>query len=703
MEQIKNLNSNEHELVVKIISERKKFGGFSITEHMLKHGTHYVEEPVDILTFMDDPKYLGGSWIDTDLGKTTMYDGWRTELQECFPDQIHTNYKVLAATGAIGLGKSKIACAIMAYILYRDLCLKNPLQFYGLAETDTIAYGFANISLDLVEKVANDYFQVMLQTSPWFKDKGTVSGIKDLKWEPNNNRLKIILGSLPRHFLGQNVRTCFVDEISFAPTQSVEMQVAKAKDLLGTIERRQESRFIKAGSIASRIVGGTNTFLTIASSKRSELSFMERYIEDKQKQGLGTVRIVDKPQWEMKPASDYCGKKFVVAMGNKFLPSIVLPLEVTEETIDEYRKRGHKIIQVPIEYHEGFLDNVDKSLMDIAGVSSLSSMKYLSGAKYHSAINEELVNPFVYEVIECGTNDKVPYSDYFDETVVDPKMRSKPLFIHWDRSTSGDITGIGGVWILGVKTLSSGEREIHYRQAFNVGIKAPKGHEISYQKNRQFIYWLKAKGFNIKGISGDQFGGPESGQILKDKGFEYSYISVDRLSSEKINEPYLLFKQVMYDLRIELLPNQRRLENEIVDIELQASGKCDHPLGSSKDLLDGLVGAVWNASKHGEEFAYDYGEILTKAVAVNSSIDGSHASVMKEHTKTFEQSLIASLPSIQSIMAEVQKEVAPKIETYDNEKEIARRKAEFAEQQKEMRIAAWHRGVIDGIIPKIPR
>ncbi len=77
-----------------------------------------------------------------------------------------------------------------------------------------------------------------------------------------------------------------------------------------------------------------------------------------------------------------------------------------------------------------------------------------------------------------------------------------------DMSTSGDKTGIAGVWIKGKKPHIDGQpdnKDLFYRLAFSVSVKAPKGYQISFEKNRQFIRWLRAQGFAVKGISTDTF------------------------------------------------------------------------------------------------------------------------------------------------------------------------------------------------------
>jgi len=115
-------------------------------------------------------------------------------------------------------------------------------------------------------------------------------------------------------------------------------------------------------------------------------------------------------------------------------------------------------------------------------------------------------NPFIQEIIEVGTgsDDVAQYSDFFDLSRVPIELKGRPLYVHLDMSKSGDKTGISGVYVTGKKPKIEGQdasRELFFRVAFNVSVKAPKGREISFDKNRAFIRWLRDKGFAVKGVS----------------------------------------------------------------------------------------------------------------------------------------------------------------------------------------------------------
>jgi len=84
-------------------------------------------------------------------------------------------------------------------------------------------------------------------------------------------------------------------------------------------------------------------------------------------------------------------------------------------------------------------------------------------------------------------------------------------------SISGDMTGIAGVWIIGKKpSTQEGEegKDLQFRLAFSTSIQAPKGRQVSFEKNRIFIRWLKSIGFNIKEITTDTFQSYDLRQIL---------------------------------------------------------------------------------------------------------------------------------------------------------------------------------------------
>lgn len=406
----------------------------------------------------------------------------------------------------------------------------------------------------------------------------------------------------------------FTDEVNFGLTSDVEKLKKKQKQLISQIDARMASRFLRGNYLP--------TLNIIASSKNSDQSFLEDYIDNKRKNNSTTTLIVDEPQWVVDSRKD-SDKHFYVAIGNRELANELLPMDADEQMANTYRDKGYKIYEVPSGYREKFEDNLDSSITDIIGIATQSGMKYISGVRWKEAKTTSFQNPFTKETIECGTgkDDTSQYSDYFDLTKIPEEVKSMPLFIHLDMSQgnngTGDKTGIAGVFITGKKPKIEGEdssKELFFRLGFHVGIKAPKGQSISFDKHRTFIRWLRNKGFKIKGVSSDTYQNGQLSQQLIADGFDYKVISVDRLDTEsKIQLQYAYFKSTLYDRRIEIYDNCKELTEEVLGLERESDGHINHPNNGqqgSKDMIDGVVGCLWNASQHADQFAFDYGESL---------------------------------------------------------------------------------------------
>lgn len=615
LKEVQGLSDKEREYLFQIMKEMS-FGGKSKTLEKFKYDD-YEEIPVDIITFMDDPHYLGKGLINPDTGKSTVFPYWRDMVQKIFPDAMEpARYNTLALSGSIGLGKSFIAVVLGLYDLYRTLCLKDPYAYYGLQQIDLITYAFINITIDAAKGVAWDKCQQLLQSSPWFMSHGTVKGTTNIEWVPPKG-IELIAGSQSRHIIGRAVKWCFIDEVSFQPNQDINKQVAKAKTLVNTAAARMQSRFMK---------GEYNpTLLVLASSKRTEASFMEQYIAGKKKMESKTTYIVDEPQWVVRTDKD-SPNKFWVAIGNKYLNSEVIPLGATEEELDLYRKRGYSLLAVPMGYYEQFIEDIDVALTDIAGISTSSSNRYFNGPRVTSTIDKSLQNLFVKEVIEVGDGpeDNTQYYEFIDLNRVDQELKSKPMYVHLDMSISGDKTGIVGTWIKGKRPPQEGmpdNRDLMFQVAFAVAIKAPKGHQVSFQKNLNFVYWLKEQGFKIKGVTTDTFQNAAVGQALTAKKFNYSILSVDRVDADRICKPYQYLRTMLYDKRVKMF-DHKLLYDELIGLERDNnSGKIDHSTSgiNSKDIADALCGSIFRASQDSAQFAFDYGEDIEATTQVSSA------------------------------------------------------------------------------------
>lgn len=161
----------------------------------------------------------------------------------------------------------------------------------------------------------------------------------------------------------------FEDEVNFdARSTNVERQKARLKQIISQVDSRMASRFLRGDYLP--------TLNIIASSKASDQSFLDDYIETKRKNESETTLVIDEPQWVV-DSRKQTGRWFKVAVGDKYLPNELIPEDVDEEV---YREKGYNtILSVPSGYLEKFKDNLELALTDIAGISTASSTKYISG------------------------------------------------------------------------------------------------------------------------------------------------------------------------------------------------------------------------------------------------------------------------------------------------------------------------------------
>lgn len=378
-----------------------------------------------------------------------------------------------------------------------------------------------------------------------------------------------------------------MDEVNFHPGAKENYQQSKIMKTYHAIKVRMQSRFLRNGILSAK--------LFLVSSKRSDQDFIESYIEEVKNDP--EVYVVDEPQWNIKPPETYSGKRFYVAVGNKTLKSRICQ---DGENIESLKKQGYDVLHVPIEYKRDFEKDLERALMDLAGVSSTLVSKFISYESLERTYSTDK-NPFQHPIISIGTRDNLEIRDFFIPELVNKGIPSKPIYIHIDGSLTGDMTGISAVAIMGVRntTMYSSEegtevpiRELVYKHVFTIGIHCPAGAEISLSKNRKFIYYLRDLGWNIKGVSFDGFQSADSKQQLLQAGYNASIISLDRTP-----DGYMYLKASINEKRISILQIPE-LETELINLEQNnMSGKVDHNVHNTKDLSDSLCGALFNASK----------------------------------------------------------------------------------------------------------
>ena len=560
----------------------------------------YEEIPVDLETFLTDEQYLGNY---TNKGRD-IYETWMNELK-----YVHNPINFVdqwAITGSTGTGKSTVATYSLCYELYTLMCLKNPNRFY-LGSDETIWFLFFNVTLKMAEKTMWGKFQKALQKSPWFMERGTVTGRTNLVYQPNKD-IRLGIGSTEEHALSIAVQFCAIDEMSFGDNDNVEYQQAGMMAIYNQLYLRLSSRFLSGGRIQGRMY--------LVSSAKSTNAVLESFIRDNE--GQPGMHVSRYKQWEVLPASKFSGKWFKFAVGNEMLESRILGVlgrEVSEEDIAELEKQGYEVIDIPLEMLHRFEMDMNRTLIDTCGIAIQSTYKYIPYKIVQPCIGT-MTNPFKSEILKIGLKDSYQIKDFFIPELIPEMLYSKKIYIHCDLSKSGDMTGISAVAVLGYKNQerfddtggNSTLKEIVFRHIFSVGLKCPANDELSMIKVKDFLHYLKYDlGWNIVGVSCDGYQSLMLLQSLQLDGFTTKEVSMD-IVKNKEDVGYTTFRNTLVEQRIKLI-DLHELLREITNLERnESTGKVDHPRqvvkivngetikSVGKDIADSLGGAIYNAT-----------------------------------------------------------------------------------------------------------
>lgn len=572
-------SSLEKQTLMKILQEVADKGYSETLETLWL--SDFQEVPVSIDEFICNPMYLG----ETNRNGEAVYPFWRQTLNDIFN---HGNqYNEIILSGATRIGKTSTATIIAAYMLYRLMIYKDPHTYFKKKQVSKFTIAFANLTRELAAGVAYREFNDTLKESEWFSQHGTFSrSDKSFYYIPEGNKIDIIPASDAAHLLGMQLWHCTMDETNFAKAGIKDINKAKAhmKNIYDTVNARISGTFRVKGEVYGKLVA--------SSSKNTDSDFLSDHIEKQLNAGNTHMYLVDKPQWEILPKSMFSDEVFHFTVGDRYKRGFVIPEENDDdEHLAQYEKEGYKVIEAPAELRKNFVADYDISLRDIAGISVVGAMGFITQEAVTPNISSSRHNPFYTDTIQIGTKDNLTIEEFFHVEAVPSNLKGCPMAIHLDLSEAGDTTGIGGVCVDGTKVVEDfyGKKVSlpYFREVFSVGVKNPRGDRLSFQKVVNFLFWLRRSGFNIFVVSTDQYQSSYLREILSAQGFNTSKISVDRTE-----DPYVGLRNILHDQRIELIKNDVR-DTELVRLQ-RIGNKIDHPSDGSKDLADCLCGACWD-------------------------------------------------------------------------------------------------------------
>jgi hypothetical protein len=270
------------------------------------------------------------------------------------------------------------------------------------------------------------------------------------------------------------------------------------------------------------------------------------------------------------------------------------------------------VIEVPIELKKHFTEDSVNALRDLGGISTHTSSNFISSIE---AINESLclTNCVSKPIIELDMNDQedtlMKYIQHGDGNLV----KGVNYWVSLDLSLSKDRTGIAFTRVAGTTELERFDRSDGTNKLFQdniyqtdllIALKNKANQQIPLYKLEAFLLEMSQAGYQIAGISFDQFQSADLMQRLTNLGYNVEYISVDR-----DRRAYDTFRLVLLERRIRL-PNHFILRKELLQL-VDRGTKIDHPeqvainkseeTRPSKDLTDAIAASLWQCIEKGEK------------------------------------------------------------------------------------------------------
>jgi len=577
-QEYESMDAEEKAIFLQIFEDYKATGKSPFVE--VASASIYKTRPVSMETFLTDPYYLG------DAGKT-IFPTLKSDMSEMFSGR----YEEANYSGSIGYGKSSLGRFSLLRMVYESSLLWNPQEAYDITSTDKIEFACISVTEDVANEVVFDGVNAIIKQSPYFQEMFKPIKVTNDDGIVFPNNIIIPPGmSTEKSAIGRNILGCVLDEGNFFKRVKHSVEIKDyAKDIYDSIRRRMKSRFERNGKLPGMII--------LLSSKKNVNSFTEQRI--KQSTDDPKVFVREYSLWDVQPKKRYSQKKFRVAIGTETTMSRIL----NEKEIEP---EGSTVIEVPEDFRQDFEDDIEGSIRDIAGYSTIAITPFIQRrAKIAEAIDPTRQHPFSEYVWQQDVQGVVRWDMLAKQDIHaawKPLLNpSAPRHVHMDLSKNQDRTGLVIGHIGGWTTVQrvGGEPEMApiFVPDFTLAIQAPTNGEIIYSEIRRIIYEFSNHGFFIKCVSADSFQSLAMLQTLRQQGYNTKVVSVDA------HGPYDTLKQAIYENRLRfykydpLLTELRTLEKN------WKTGKVDHPDGGSKDVSDALTGVVTTLAEVAQQYS----------------------------------------------------------------------------------------------------
>ena len=530
---------------------------------------HFVENPVDVKTFVQSPDYLGQpllSDIQYEIVEAMSQIYRKEDLIELLGEEKglshfnkYTKNELILQLGK-GSGKDFISTVSCAYVVYKLLCLKDPATYFGKPAGDAIDIINVAVNAQQAKNVFFKGFKTKIEKSPWFAGKYNAKA-DSIEFD---KAITVYSGHSEREsHEGLNLLMAVLDEISgFATEVGTGNEQGKTADNIykafrGTVD----SRFPDLGKVVL-------------------LSF-PRYQGDFISQRYESV-IAEKETIERKHTFIMNEDLPHDDPGNQF------EISWDEDTILQYKIPRVFAFKRPTwevnptrkieDFKLAFYTDLGDAMMRFACMPTYSSDSFFKQI----------------EKVEKCMNTRNPLDSFrrFEETF--KADENKIYYIHADLAQKHDKCAVAiahvDKWV-NIQVIKDYEQVAPIVVVDAVAWWEPRAEgPVNLSEVKQWIINLRRQGFNIGMVSFDRWQSFDIQNELQAVGIRTETVSVAKKHYEDL-------AMMIYEERVSI-PRIPILLEEMSELKIMKGNRVDHPRKKSKDLADAVCGAVFGPISH---------------------------------------------------------------------------------------------------------
>lgn len=561
---------------------------------------------VDVRTFITSPDYLG------------LKGFWPRSL-ELLEQALEPGKIGFILEWGLGGGKSYFSSALLAYRLYKTayeevILGSDPREKAGLAADTEITLVNTSLNQRNAKEVVFDVLLGLVEKSPWFKEYLPHNPKVRSRLEFEHNYSIFPATGKISSIVGFHIKEAIQDEANlFEDSTDGNSGVDYADNMYTELHNRIFSRWGDAG------------YLGLLSARRTVRDFTARKRTEFQREPEVARRYFLPPAqttWGNWPQK----RCITTATGQpkrwrRFDRNTLQWLDASSQARPHEGIQGVDGFWIPEDFWIPFTVRPEEAMRDLASIPSETLEPFF---RKRGAIvpDWDLQSPILPGV---EPQDWIAPGVRFDELVYDWFVGDSETKYHFhvDPSLNGDATGLGVAYCSGIdeKLLNEADRRpekaILIDLALALQIKPPSGGEIEFADIRKILYWLRNdRGFRFGLSSYDSWQSVDAQQILRRQSFRVETFSLDRSLMG-----YSTLKDAVYEGRFFYPPAHGQtpettlselrvlaekgdpyavLQVELHELELLDGKKVDHPEGGTKDVSDGVAGAVTQVQRrHG--------------------------------------------------------------------------------------------------------